>query len=392
MKLNIIIPSFYPATIYGGPIFSTLSTCKELAKLEEVEVYVSTTNANMTEYLNVETNKFITIEKNLYVKYYNDTWINKLSLPLLSNIWKDMRKSDVIHLQGIFSTPTPIVLFYNLFLKKPLLLSPRGSFAPWIIDRDKRNKMRWLNCFIRPLSKYINWHATSEQEKNEIISLFPNAKVHIIPNGINLVDYKTINYLSKKDYIKKYTQQDLEADFIIISMGRLHAKKGFDILIDAFSKLNNKYKNSILLIAGDDESEKENLENQIKKLELNEKVFLIGSITNQDKIDFLANADLFVLPSHNENFGNVYIESLAAGTPVIASINTPWREIEEHKCGKWIQNSVEKVTEGIEYMLENNNSQMRKNTKKLAQKYEWENIASQFEKVFQDLIQKKEFK
>lgn len=385
MKINLIIPSFYPATIYGGPIFSTLNTCKELSKINNVEIYVSTTNANMTSRLDVKTNTFIELEKNLFVKYYHETWINKLSIPLLFNIWKDMKQSDIIHLQGIFSTPTPIVLFYNIFLKKPLILSPRGSFASWIMQQNAKNKATWLKYCIKPFSKNIHWHATAKQEKNEIISLFPNANIHIVPNGINLDDYKVINKLSKKEYLKKYTKKNLDAKYIIISMGRLHAKKGFDILIDSFSQLDEKYSDSILLIAGDNETEKTNLEKQIKNLNLENRVFLIGSVSNQDKIDFLGNADLFVLPSHNENFGNVYVESLAAGTPIVASTNTPWEEVEEYNCGKWVENNIKETTKAIELMLSNSNKEIIGNSQKLALKYEWKNIAIKFKETFEDI-------
>jgi glycosyltransferase involved in cell wall biosynthesis len=162
-------------------------------------------------------------------------------------------------------------------------------------------------------------------------------------------------------------------------------KKGFDILIDSFSQLDNKFSNSVLLIAGDDETEKVNIEEQIKNLKLENKVFLIGSVSGQDKIDFLENADLFVLPSHNENFGNVYVESLATGTPIVASTNTPWEEVEEYNCGKWVENTIKDTTNAIEYMLENNNNQIRENSKKLALKYEWKNVAIQFKKTFEKM-------
>ena len=88
MKINLIIPSFYPATIFGGPIFSTLHTCKELAKLDDININVSTTNTNMHDKLDVETNKDIRFEDNFYVKYYDETIINRFSFQLLINIWK----------------------------------------------------------------------------------------------------------------------------------------------------------------------------------------------------------------------------------------------------------------------------------------------------------------
>ena len=82
MKLNLIIPSFYPATVYGGPIFSTLNTCRELAKFDNIDIYVSTTNANMNSKLDIKTNIFTELEKNIFVKYYDETIINKISLSL----------------------------------------------------------------------------------------------------------------------------------------------------------------------------------------------------------------------------------------------------------------------------------------------------------------------
>lgn len=378
MKINLIIPSFYPATIYGGPIFSTLNTCKELVKIDGVEVYVSTTNANMTSRLDVETNKFIEIEKNLFVKYYNETIINKLSLSLILNVWRDIKKCDIVHSQVIYRPMTPIVFIYSIIMKKPILYSPRGAFGKWLLNNKSIIKKLWLKIFLSPFSKSIFWHATAQQEKDEILALFPNAKVYIIPNGINLNDYKTINHLSKKEYIKKYTHQDIDAEYILISMGRLHAKKGFDILIDSFSRLDDKFSNSVLLIAGEDETEKANLEEQIKNLKLENRVFLIGSVLGQDKIDFLANADLFVLPSHNENFGNVYAESLASGTPIIASKNTPWQEVEKYNCGKWVENSIDEIKNAIEDILEKDYITIGQNGKEYISKFEWKNIAKDF--------------
>ena len=386
MKINLIIPSFYPAVVYGGPIFSTLYTCEELSKLNNLEVYVSTTNANMDSYLDVETNKWIKIKDNFFVKYYYDTKLNKFSLPLAINIWKDIKNADIIHIQSIFSTSTIISLFYAKMFKKPIVLSPRGQFGNWCLNNGNKLKFKWLDWFIKPYANKIIWHATAKQEKNEILALFPDAKVVIIPNGIKFEEFQYNNLYTKKEYLKKFTNKDLNADKIIVSMGRLQKKKGFDILINAFEKVLQTNPNAKLLIAGGDEGEKDNLENQIKKLNLENKVFLIGLIAGQDKIDFLANADLFVLPSHNENFGNVYIESLAAGTPIVASKNTPWQDVEKYNCGKWVNNTVTDTTNAMIEMLQKDRNEMRKNAKEFAKKYDWSNIAFQFKELFEGMI------
>ncbi|WP_373032368.1 glycosyltransferase [Sulfurovum sp.] len=387
MKILVVVPSFFPATVYGGPIFSTLHTCQELAKLENINVNVSTTNANMTSKLDVKTDEWEKLDEHFFVKYYNETKINVLSLSLLFNVWKDIRNSDVVHAQYMFSTPTPIALFYAKVFSKPILLSPRGALCKWCLEQGSRFKKLWLGLLIRPFVKSLYWHATAQQEKDEILAQFPNAQVEIIPNGIEFDVFQTYNRVTSKEFCKTYAQQatDIDGEKIIVSMGRLQKKKGFDILIDAFAKIMPDYPTAKLFIAGQDEKEGGNLTRQIAGLGLEQQVFLVGEIQGQDKIDFLANADLFVLPSHNENFGNVYVESLAAGTPIVASTGTPWSEVEDTNCGKWVNNSVEETAQAMLEMLGKDREQMRENAKRLAKKYDWKNIAIEFKKLFEKM-------
>lgn len=386
MKLNLIIPSFYPATVYGGPIFSTFHTCQELAKLEDMKVYVSTTNANMNTRLDVQTNKWTKFEENFFVKYYNETKINKYSLPLILGIWKDIKHADVVHVQSVFSVSTPVSLFFSWLFNKPVFLSPRGQFGGWCLDNGSAFKQKWLDWCIKPFIKNIMWHATAMQEKEEIEAVFSHAKVEVISNGIEYNLFQTSSVFSRKAFMKMFSGKEMQAEKIIVSMGRLQKKKGFDILIDSFSQVLQTYSQAKLFIAGQDEGEEANLIQQITKLGLVDKVFLTGAINGQDKINFLANADLFVLPSHNENFGNVYVESLAAGTPIVASKNTPWSEVEESDCGKWVENSIEETTQAMIAMLKKDRKQMRENSKSLAKKYDWKRIAAQFKNVFERII------
>ena len=385
MKINLVSPSFYPATIYGGPIFSTLYTTRELAKLGN-SVHVSTTNANRSQRLNVTINKPIPFEDGISITYYNDTFLDRLSIPLATNLWRDIKKADIIHSQYIFSSPTPISLFYSSVAKKPYLLSPRGSFAPWILSNGLGFKKQYISLFLKPFSKKIWWHATSEQEKNEITDLFPSAKVFIIPNGINLEESVSYSKLTKEQFIKKYTGANASPSHIIVSMARLQKKKGLDILIDSFNMISQKFPLAYLVIAGQDEGEKENLVKQIHNLNLQSRVFITGQINGADKWTFLHNADLFVLPSHNENFGNVYAEALATGTPIVASLDTPWKEAEEYNCGKWVKNTPESTAIAMTELLNADLPWMGENGKNFIKKFEWKNIALQFEEAFYTML------
>ncbi len=178
--------------------------------------------------------------------------------------------TDVVHVQSVFSSQTPMALYYAKKLKRSVLLSPRGQFGKWCLDNGSRFKQQWLDWCIKPFLKSVVWHATSVQEKKEILSIFPLACVKVIPNGIDYKTFQRTIFLTKKEFMKKYTNKMLDTKQIIVSMGRFQKKKGFDILLDSFVKVLEKYPDAKLFIAGQDEGEKNNLLQQIKNLGLNE--------------------------------------------------------------------------------------------------------------------------
>lgn len=387
MKICVIIPSFYPAISYGGPIFSSLNICKELSKIPNMEISVSTTNINMGKgKLNVLTNRWVKFRERFYVKYYSVLHLG-FSLSLYLNLWRDIKKADLAHIQGIFNSPIPVALFYATVLGRPIILSPRGVLGSWCLEKRYILKKIWLNFFIRPFALRVIWHATGESEKDEILLLYPRAQVEVISNGVFIDEFSKFKSLNKKDYIQKFTNNRCKkVSKIIVSMGRLTKKKGFDILIKAFNQVLLQHRDSYLLIAGPDEAEGKNLLRLISELNLNQNVFLIGTLENQEKIDFLANADLFVLPSHNENFGNVYVESLAAGTPIVASLNTPWQNVEDYNCGKWVANNIDTTFRAMLELLRNDRTIMRNNSLELSRNYDWSAVAIEFKTLFKKLL------
>ncbi len=381
MEILIIIPSFYPAQIYGGPVFTSFYTCNELFKIG-VKFKVVTTNANGCSKLKVDQNKFI-YKYGYPVKYFNETIIGKLSLDLLFGIRKDIKKANIIHIQGLFSVPTPVSLILAKTFKKKVLLTPHGSLGHWSINQKIFIKKLWLWIFIKPYAKFITWHATSTQEKRDIEKNFPGAKVEMIPNGIYLEEFLKFETFSREDYIYKFTGLKKVVSHIVISVGRIQKVKGFDILIKSFKLVLKEFPDAYLLIAGEDEGELGNLNKIVFENNLIQRITFTGMISGREKINFFANADVFVLPSHSENFGLVYAEALAAGTPIIASINTPWQEVEESGCGRWIPNTVHETANAIIDILNRDPELLRKNALKYIQKFEWKNIALSFKKLYE---------
>jgi glycosyltransferase involved in cell wall biosynthesis len=383
IKISVVIPSFYPAVVYGGPIFSSLHACEELSKLGH-EVYVSTTNTNMYNRLDVPKNVWI-FKHGFNVKYYDETFIGKFSLSLFLNLKKDIAETDVVHIQAIFNSPTPFALYQARKLKKPILLSPRGVLGDWIMGNGNPLKKCWLKFLIRPFKDVIEWHATSQQEKDEIIKHYPNARVHIIPNGIDSNKIQSKIKPTDRSFYESIAQEKI-AGPIVVSMGRIHAKKGFDILIKSFKRLLVNYPGARLFIAGKDEGEKTKLEQLIKGEKMLGTVFFTGPLKNSVKLNFLAHADVFALPSHNENFGNVYLESLACGTPIVASTHTPWKDALKYNCGLWVENTANDFYFAMKTILEKPEVYTKENCYALANKYSWESIGLQFAETFKKML------
>jgi glycosyltransferase involved in cell wall biosynthesis len=379
LYFTIISPSFFPATYYGGPIFSTYELAKAI-KQQGIDIKVITTNANGKEKLKLTTGIFHYLENDLPVKYYQSLDSKGTSVSMVFNLWKDIREADLVYLVSVFSFSTPLTLICCKFLNKPLIISPRGQLGEWCLKSGSRFKKLWLKLFIKPFAYKIKWHVTSQQEKNKIETMFPGVHAFIVPNGIDLKGYNKRNLDKDKAYFKKFGAEVNSDSSVIVSMGRLHTIKGFDILIDAFAIFQKKNPNSFLFIAGEDYGEQENLDEKIKVLGLGNKVFLVGQINDlNEKVNILSNADVFALASHNENFGMVYAEALAVGTPIVAGTNTPWQDAEEYGFGKWVDNTPEKFAEAIAQVLNSDVRKMGEIGKRYIEvNFNWEKIARLF--------------
>jgi len=132
-------------------------------------------------------------------------------------------------------------------------------------------------------------------------------------------------------------------------LGRLHPIKGIENLLKACRILNaNQNYAWSLAIAGGGESEYvRGLRGLIGEFSLRDQVTLLGEIRGQVKQNLFQQNDALVLPSFSENFGLVVAEALAHGVPVIAGTGTPWKQVEEIGCGRWVSNDPVSLAEAI---------------------------------------------
>lgn len=152
------------------------------------------------------------------------------------------------------------------------------------------------------------------------------------------------NYIVMPMEVKSKTEK------IILYIGRIHPIKAIENLIKAFISIKNK-NGFCLIIAGDINNDHAQYLMVRYKEYIPDQIQFIGHISGTEKENLISKAYVTVLPSHTENFGNVVLESLAHGTPVIASVHTPWEVLNDVKEKSWISNSPESIRESLESMI-----------------------------------------
>lgn len=253
--------------------------------------------------------------------------------------WQAIREADIVHVNSLFYPASAVWVLMSRLVNKPIVWSPHGELSPAALHSRPILKKGLLMVF-RWLGSPVWFHATCTAEVAHIQQHFGrDARVGQLQNRMELPPV-VAPVSTDQPYL--------------LFMGRLHPIKAIDQLLEALSASTlfrqSKYH---LLIAGPDSDKTyaRKLRQQVQTLTLSAKVTFVGAVRGHRKEQLYANARLLVLPSHSENFGNVVIESLAQGTPVIASIHTPWQVLETERAGQWVPNDPESLQRSIELFL-----------------------------------------
>jgi glycosyltransferase involved in cell wall biosynthesis len=323
LKVLHVIPSFYPAHYYGGPIQSTLHLCRKLAEAG-CDVRVLTTNANGPEaVLEVPTDSEVEVAPGVRVRYARRARPDSFSPALVGQMPGMSRWADVVHVTAVYSFPVIPALLAARLAGKPVVWSPRGSLQRWTGSTSVLLKDAWDSMCRAIVTRSTVLHVTSDEEAAESIGRYPKLRAAIIPNGVQVPE--------------RLDPKPADGTLRLVFLGRLHPKKGIENLLEATAKLGD-LRWSLAIAGKGDPAYTESLRAKIAALRLTNRVTMLGEVIGEAKQAAFENADLAVFPSHTENFGLVVAEALAHGVPVIASRATPWSEVESRRCGLWVEN------------------------------------------------------
>ncbi|TCD02672.1 XrtY-associated glycosyltransferase XYAG1 [Pedobacter psychroterrae] len=305
MKVLHIVPFYKPAFIYGGPIASVSKLC-ESQQRAGAQVTVITTNANgKASDLKVDTGNFVMVD-GVRVRYFDSITNDNtfVSFKLWRYLYTCCRDYDIVHIHTWWNFLVLGAALICRARKVKVVLSPRGMLSEYIFNSTNSGIKKGLHrIFGRSLLKTTIFNATSQQEYDECKALIPGWAGFVLPNVIDLPAIE-INKPHKEVFTLSF-------------LSRIDRKKGLEFVFEAITLLNFPVQ---FRIAGKGEgSYIAELKALTEKLGIADKVEWVGWMGQEQKFAELMQADLFVLASYNENFANVVIEALYAGTPVLIS-------------------------------------------------------------------------
>lgn len=240
----------------------------------------------------------------------------------------------------------------------PYVVTPHGSLDVWSMKQKTLKKLLFWYLFAKKMfkrAKFIHYTATSEKEQAE--KYIRKDGVKIIPCAFDATDYRI---LPDKAIAKNRYKEISSIHPNILFLSRLHPKKGADILINAIKILSKKGVRVNVLIAGPDDYSvkgyRDLLSATVNEANLQDYIHFIGMVKGNEKLSLYRNADIFVLPTHQENFGLVLIEALACNTPVLTSYEVDiWKDI-QHGGAVIVNNNPDELAEKIELLLSDKNN------------------------------------
>jgi len=245
---------------------------------------------------------------------------------------------------------------------------------PQALARSAWKKRLLLDMFFREdILSASCIHATCNEEMNAVRRFGYEGPIAVIANPLVIPDYAA----------------ELVNDRSIVRfgfLGRLHPIKGVENLLYGAASVVSSSKFEVY-IAGMGENDYERfLRHEVERLRL-DNVEFYGFVNGRAKYEFLSHLSVLFVPSEMENFGMVVTEALSVGTPVMASLGTPWEELDRYGCGWWLDRTPENIARVMNEVLDMPSEQLaamgERGRMLVADKYSALKVAQQMQSLYE---------
>lgn len=380
MRVLHVVPSYFPAIRYGGPIVSVHALCAALAKRGH-EVHVYTTNVDGAGESQVPLDHPVIME-GVHVHYFPVTSPRRLyrSPKMAVALTAEMKNFDLLHLHSVFLWPTWAAARIARKHGIPYVISPRGMLVKELIrSRSRWIKTAWIELIEKKNLHFATGiHSTSKIETEDLLAL--NFKLQSdpfeIPNGVDLPILKTLSKDQKTD------------PTFMLALGRISWKKRLELSMEAIAKVPGL---NFVVAGPDDENLQAELFKKAQALGITQRVKFIGSVSGIEKQQLLETALGLIITSVSENFGNVVLESMAAGRPVLCVREVGASDIvTAANAGQVASANADALGNVLQTWMDNPEltNQLGKNGRRWVEAhYSWDSIAQQMEASYQTMTE-----
>ena len=370
--------SYLPATRYGGTIWSVHGLCKALSARGH-DVHVFTTSVDGDRDSDVPHGRPVDVD-GVSVWYFRSSrgrriyWAPEMAAAL------DEQIGDyaVVHTHAIFLWPLWAAARAAYRAHVPYVVSPRGMLERDLVSRKSPLlKATWIAAIERHnLERAAAIHVTSIREADEATAFGLRLPcLREIPNGVDLP--------ANGSQPSSAVTAIVSGEPYVLFLGRLNWKKGLDRLVAALSRVRG----ARLVVAGnDDEGYRPTIEALASRAGVANRVTFMGPVYGADKTALLGHAQVLVLPSYSENFGNVVLEAMAAGCPVIVTPEVGIAPIVQTTgAGIVVEGEADSLGRAIDRVCGRDDARSEfggRGRHAVATTYSWPRVAAQFEDLY----------
>lgn len=302
-----------------------------------------------------------------------------------------MHAFDIIHIHGLYRFPVSFSAHQARKCKKPYIISPHGALDPYLYARSSAGQLAFKRIYERFFdlpnlnrASAIHFTAIEEQERTSFLNL--RSPSFVVPNGLDWCRYQ---HLPPKGWLR--ASVGLADQPLVLFLGRLHFKKGLDLLIPAFQALRRSIPDVQLVIAGPENDDYgKQVRGWVQEHALSNSVHFIGALAVSDTLKAYVDADVFALPSYTENFGMTVIESMACALPVVISDQVNIHsEVASASAGIVTRCDVNEISSALYALLidvERRNRMGLAGRRLVEEKYTWPPIVERLTREYEAVI------
>jgi len=296
------------------------------------------------------------------------------------------RAPDVIHIHSILHHVTTVAAKEARHNSIPYIIEPYGCLDSFPL-RQGYASLKWLFmrlCVRRNLQCAACIHPASEFEAAEVCRWVPRQNIRIIPHGVDLPMFDPVEAARK--FRAAFPQ--IAGRRVILCLGRIHAVKRPELIVEAMALLRSECPDLMLLAAGGDSGHLAPFQDGVRKLGLEASVVHCGYLEGDLKSGAFAVADLLAQPSAHENFGISCVEAMAYGVPALVTPEVgSCVHVQKSGGGILVDGNAQAIAAGIRTLLGSDREDLgRRGRQYVAQNLSWPVIVGQINHLYREVI------